>query len=46
MGQARFVLLTTFKKDGTPVATPLWTAPDGERLLTWTEKQSWKVQSR
>ncbi|MFZ2177165.1 MAG: PPOX class F420-dependent oxidoreductase [Rhodococcus sp. (in: high G+C Gram-positive bacteria)] len=41
---AKYVLLTTFRKDGTPVATPLWAAPDGDRLLMWTVTDSYKVK--
>lgn len=41
---AKYVLLTTFRKDGTPVATPLWAAADGDRLLMWTVTDSWKVK--
>lgn len=41
---AKYVLLTTFRKDGTPVSTPLWAAFDGDRLLMWTVTDSWKVK--
>ncbi|WP_137872480.1 PPOX class F420-dependent oxidoreductase [Rhodococcus sp. Q] len=41
---AKYVLLTTFRKDGTPVSTPLWAALDGDRLLMWTVTDSWKVK--
>lgn len=40
----KYVLLTTFKKDGTGVPTPLWGALDGDRLLMWTVTDSWKVK--
>ncbi|KQU47874.1 F420-dependent protein [Rhodococcus sp. Leaf278] len=40
----KYVLLTTFKKDGTCVPTPLWGALDGDRLLMWTVADSWKVK--
>lgn len=42
--QAKYVQLTTFRKDGTPVASPLWAAADGSTLLMWTETDSWKVK--
>lgn len=42
--ESKYVLLTTFRKDGTPVATPLWAAVDGERLLVWTVTDSYKVK--
>ncbi|MFD1813707.1 PPOX class F420-dependent oxidoreductase [Rhodococcus gannanensis] len=41
---AKYVLLTTFRKDGTPVPTPLWAAVEGDRLLMWTVTESWKVK--
>ncbi|ACY23260.1 PPOX class putative F420-dependent enzyme [Gordonia bronchialis DSM 43247] len=43
-GTAKYVQLTTFRKDGTPVATPVWAALDGGRLLVWTETEAWKVK--
>jgi len=43
-GTAKYVQLTTFRKDGTPVTTPLWAALDGEALLMWTATDSWKVK--
>lgn len=43
-GTAKYVQLTTFRKDGTPVAAPLWAALDGDRLLMWTVTDSWKVK--
>ncbi|PXW35556.1 PPOX class F420-dependent oxidoreductase [Nocardia sp. 348MFTsu5.1] len=43
-GTAKYVRLTTFRKDGTPVATPIWAALDGEALLMWTVSDSWKVK--
>ncbi|MDJ0395002.1 PPOX class F420-dependent oxidoreductase [Rhodococcus sp. G-MC3] len=44
IADGKYVSLTTFKKDGTPVATPLWGARDGDRLLVWTTADSWKVK--
>jgi PPOX class probable F420-dependent enzyme len=38
------VSLTTFRKDGTPVATPVWHVIDGETLTIVTEAGSWKVK--
>jgi PPOX class probable F420-dependent enzyme len=43
--KAKYVLLTTFTKDGRPKPTPIWVAPDGGgRLLVITEADSWKVK--
>jgi PPOX class probable F420-dependent enzyme len=44
IAQARYLLLTTFTKDGRPKPTPIWAAPDGDRLLVITEGDSWKVK--
>ena len=44
IAKSRYVLLTTFTKDGRPKATPIWLAPNGGRLLAITEADSWKVK--
>ena len=44
VAQSKFILLTTFTKDGRPKSTPIWAAPDGDRLLVITEEDSWKVK--
>ncbi|MCB0934215.1 MAG: PPOX class F420-dependent oxidoreductase [Mycobacterium sp.] len=44
VSQAKYVLLTTFTKDGRPKPTPIWIARDGDRALVITEKDSWKVK--
>ncbi|MFD6230465.1 PPOX class F420-dependent oxidoreductase [Streptomyces sp. NPDC060232] len=44
LGNARYVSLTTFRKDGTPVATPVWAVADGGELYVWTRSDSWKVK--
>ncbi|WP_405495682.1 PPOX class F420-dependent oxidoreductase [Nocardia sp. NBC_00511] len=43
-GTANYVQLTTFKKDGTPVGTPVWAALDSGKLYVWTVTDSWKVK--
>jgi hypothetical protein len=40
----RFVALTTFRRDGTPVTTPVWIARDGDDLLVTTPSDSGKVK--
>ncbi|MEQ4607010.1 PPOX class F420-dependent oxidoreductase [Streptomyces cavourensis] len=42
--RSEYVSLTTYRKDGTPVATPVWAAVDGEALYVWTRSDSWKVK--
>ncbi|MGH3632558.1 PPOX class F420-dependent oxidoreductase [Mycobacterium sp.] len=44
LAKSQYVLLTTFTKDGRPKPTPVWTAPDGDRLLVISEEKSWKVK--
>jgi len=44
VAKAQYVLLTTFTKDGRPKPTPIWAAPDGDRLLVITQAKSWKVK--
>ncbi|WP_067563072.1 PPOX class F420-dependent oxidoreductase [Nocardia acidivorans] len=44
LAQAKYALLTTYKKDGTAASTPVWIAPDGERLVVWTNPKTWKVK--
>jgi uncharacterized protein len=44
LAKSKYILLTTFTKDGRPKPTPIWTAVDGDRLLVITEGDSWKVK--
>jgi PPOX class probable F420-dependent enzyme len=44
VGTANYVLLTSFRKNGTPVDTPLWAALDDGKLYVWTVTDSWKVK--
>jgi PPOX class probable F420-dependent enzyme len=39
-----YVSLTTFRRTGVPVATPVWAAPDGDALIVWTRADSGKVK--
>jgi PPOX class probable F420-dependent enzyme len=40
----RYVSVTSFKRDGTGVATPLWFVSDGRRLFALTDAHSAKVR--
>ena len=40
----RYLSVTSFKRDGTGVATPLWFVSDGRRLLALTDLHSAKVR--
>lgn len=44
IAKSDYVLLTTFTKDGRAKPTPVWAAPDGNRLLVITQESSWKVK--
>ncbi|MET9696293.1 PPOX class F420-dependent oxidoreductase [Streptomyces sp. NPDC006529] len=44
LGRSRYVSLTTYRKDGTPVATPVWAVADGGELYIWTKSDTWKVK--
>jgi PPOX class probable F420-dependent enzyme len=44
LAASNYILLTTFRKDGSPVPTPVWCASDGEALVVWTETNSGKVK--
>ena len=44
LGSETYISLTTFKRDGTPVSTPVWVARDDGRLLVHSAAQSWKVK--
>lgn len=40
----QYVCLTTFRKNGTAVPTPVWAAADGDALVVWTQADSGKVK--
>ena len=42
--RSTYVSLTTFRRSGVPVATPVWAAPDGDSLIVWTRADSGKVK--
>ncbi|GAB3599274.1 PPOX class F420-dependent oxidoreductase [Kineococcus gypseus] len=44
LGEARFVSLTTFRRNGDGVATPVWIARFGEHLVVTTPAASGKVK--
>ncbi|MGW7351080.1 PPOX class F420-dependent oxidoreductase [Streptomyces sp. Z26] len=39
-----YVLLTTHRRDGTPVPTPVWAVEDAGELLVWTRSDAGKVK--
>lgn len=52
LGRASYMLLTTFRRDGTPVPTPVWVMPAdvgwpgtaGDQLWVWTNPSAGKVK--
>jgi PPOX class probable F420-dependent enzyme len=40
----KYISLTTFRKDGTPVATPVWFGEEGDRLYIMTRSDSGKYK--
>jgi PPOX class probable F420-dependent enzyme len=44
IGRSRYVSLTTYRRDGTGVATPVWHAVDGGELFVVSEAAAWKVK--
>lgn len=38
------VLLVTYKRDGTPVPSPVWFAKEGDQLYVWTEINAFKAK--
>ncbi len=44
LADEKYVSLTTFKRDGTPVATPVWVVGDDGRLLVHSAARTWKVK--
>ncbi|GHB46881.1 PPOX class F420-dependent oxidoreductase [Streptomyces viridiviolaceus] len=44
LGAGKYLLVTSYRKNGTPVATPVWVVRDGDSLGVWTATDSWKVK--
>ena len=44
LGSERYLSITTFKRDGTPVSTPVWVVAEGDGLLVWTGAKTWKAK--
>ncbi|HWB37500.1 MAG TPA: PPOX class F420-dependent oxidoreductase [Rugosimonospora sp.] len=44
IARSKYVSLTTYRRDGTPVATPVWHVPRGDELIVVSEAGSWKVK--
>ena len=44
LARGKYLSLTTFKKDGSAVATPVWVARDGDELVVITDATSGKAK--
>ena len=44
LASGSYLLVTTYKKDGSTVPTPVWVVRDGDALGVWTVSDSWKVR--
>ncbi|MEV8592704.1 PPOX class F420-dependent oxidoreductase [Streptomyces sp. NPDC052013] len=44
LGAGKYLLVTSYRRNGTPVATPVWVVRDGDALGVWTVADSWKVK--
>ena len=44
LGAGKYLLITSYRRNGTPVATPVWVVRDGDALGAWTPAESWKVK--
>ena len=45
LAQDNYISLTTFKRDGTGVATPVWSDPRGDHLYVITDSDSGKAEA-
>ena len=44
LGDGQYVLVTTFRKTGVGVATPVWVARDGNELVIWSARDAGKIK--
>jgi len=44
LAKSKYLSLTTFRRDGTPVATPVWVAQHGNDLVVVTQRSSGKAK--
>ncbi|WP_431928090.1 PPOX class F420-dependent oxidoreductase [Nonomuraea jabiensis] len=44
LGAEQYISVTTYRRDGTPVATPVWVAQDGDAVVFWTVAGSGKIK--
>src|ERR1700712_4393323 len=44
LSTSSYVLLTTFRRDGTPVPTPVWVVRIGDELVVWSSPTAGKMK--
>ncbi|WP_369031108.1 PPOX class F420-dependent oxidoreductase [Streptomyces adonidis] len=44
LAAGKYLLITSYRKNGTSVATPVWVVRDGDALGVWSVADSWKVK--
>lgn len=44
LGRQRYISITTYRRDGSPVATPVWVTGSGGRLYVWTGARTGKAR--
>jgi PPOX class probable F420-dependent enzyme len=44
IARSRYVSLTTYRKDGTAVASPVWQATSGDLMYIVSDADAWKVR--
>jgi PPOX class probable F420-dependent enzyme len=44
LGAGKYLLITSYRKNGTGVSTPVWVVRDGDALGAWSAADSWKVK--
>ncbi|SNX65761.1 hypothetical protein SAMN06272735_7601 [Streptomyces sp. TLI_55] len=44
LAAGKYLLITSYRKNGTTVPTPVWVVRDGDALGVWTVADSWKVK--
>lgn len=44
LAAGKYLLLTSYRANGTAVSTPVWVVRDGPALGVWTVADSWKVR--
>ncbi|MFJ3669396.1 PPOX class F420-dependent oxidoreductase [Streptomyces sp. NPDC090106] len=44
LGSGQYLLITSYRKNGTAVPTPVWVVRDGDTLCVWSAADAWKVK--